>query len=137
MYQLRPLTNCPVDSYFFWGHSGQNLTKKVNGLCESKQSATNQKIKKFFVDNYSTISKEFFMGVFYSVVKNGDSFKISGSQIDHEPNYCILLLLNDKFKYLSFTESELKDKKNLFYDYNHDLTAFKLFGLIKSQIEKD
>jgi hypothetical protein len=77
------------------------------------------------------------MSVIYGVVADDDKLRISGSVIDHEPNYEILFQVGDKFKYLSFTESELTDMKSLFYDYNHNLTSYKLFGLIKNQTKKD
>ena len=130
-------TMYPVDSYFFWRRDGKDYMKKVNGQCKERQSIVNDKVTKFMLDNFSRMTDEFFMSVMYKVVANGDKFQISGSVIDHEPKYEILLQLGDKFKYLAFTENELTDKKSLFYDYNQDLTSYKLFGLIKKQIKKD
>jgi hypothetical protein len=89
------------------------------------------------VDNYSKINEEFFMSIIYDMTRNGDEIKITGSQTSHEPKYSILLLLNERHKYFSFTESELEDRKSLFYDYNQNLVAFRLFKLIESEIEED
>ncbi len=125
----------PVYSYFFWKRQGKYLLKKVNGKCEGGQSATNSKVIKFISGNFSKMADEFFMSVTYGVVEDGDEFRISGNVIVHEPNYEILLQLGDKFKYLGFTDSELTDKKSLFYDHNHNLTSYKLFRLIKKQIK--
>jgi hypothetical protein len=130
-------TMYPVDSYFFWRRLGKNYVKKVNGECERRQSITNDKVITFTLDNFSKMTDEFFMSVTYSVVEDGDKLRISGRIIDHEPNYEILLQLGDKFKHLSFTDSELTDQKSLFYDHNHNLTSYKLFGLIKTQIKRD
>jgi hypothetical protein len=130
-------TMYPVDSYFFWRRLGKNYVKKVDGECELGQSITSDKVIAFTFDNFSKMTDELFMSVTYGVVADGDKLRISGSIIDHEPNYEILLQLGDKFKYLSFTESELTDKKSLFYDHNHNLTSYKLFGLIKTQIKRD
>lgn len=130
-------TMYPVDSYFFWRRQGKDFVKKVNGKCELGQSTTNDKIIKFALNNFSKMTDDFFMSVTYGVVADGDEFRISGSVIDHEPNYDILLQIGDNFKYLSFTDSDLTDKKSLFYDYNHDLTSYKLFGLIKNQTKRE
>lgn len=127
----------PVDSYFFWSRQGKHYLKKVNGKCTQGQSITNDRVIKFTLDNFSKMTDEIFMGVIYGVVADGDKLRISGSVIDHEPNYEILIQLGDKFKYLSFTDTELTDKKSLFYDHNHNLTSYKLFGLIKTQTRKD
>ena len=130
-------TMYPVDSYFFWRRQGKDFVKKVNGKCEQGQTKTNDKVIRFALDNFSKMTNEFFMSVTYGVVADGDEFRISGNVIDHEPNYEILIQFGDKFKYLSFTDSELTDKKSLFYDYNRDLTSYKLFGLIKTQTKRE
>lgn len=130
-------TMYPVDSYFFWRRQGKDFVKKVNGKCERGQTKTNDKVIRFALDNFSKMTNEFFMSVTYGVVADGDEFRISGKLIDHEPKYEILIQLGDKFKYLSFSDSELTDKKSLFYDYNRDLTSFKLFGLIKTQTKRE
>ena len=120
-------TMYPVDSYFFWRRQGKYFVKKVENNCERGQSTTNDKVIKFTLDNFSKMTDEFFMSVTYGAVADGDKIRISGSTIDHEPNYEILLQLGDKFKYLSFTENEMTDKKSLFYDYNHNLTSYKTY----------
>lgn len=127
----------PVESYFFWRRQGKDYVRKVNGKCELAQFTTNDKVIRFTLDNFSKMAYEFFMSVTYGVVAEGDKIRISGSVVYHQPNYEILLQLGDKFKHLSFTESELTDKKSLFYDHNHNLTSYKLFGLIKTQIKRD
>lgn len=130
-------TMYPVDSYFFWRRQGEDFVKKVNGKCEQGQTKTNDKVIQFTLNNFSKMTNEFFMNVTYGVVADGDKFRISGNVIDHEPNYEILIQLGDKYKYLSFTDSELTDEKSLFYDYNRDLTSHKLFGLIKAQTKRE
>ena len=130
-------TMYPVDGYFFWRRQGKDFVKKVNGKCEQGQTKTNDKVIKFALDNFTKMTNEFFMSVTYGVVADGDEFRISGSVIDHEPNYEILIQLGDNFKYLSFTNSELTDKKSMFYDYNRDLTSHKLFRLIKTQTKRE
>jgi hypothetical protein len=127
----------PVESYFFWNRQGKDYVKKVNGECERGQSTTNDNVIRFTLDNFSKMNDEFFMSVTYGVVKDGDKLRISGSVIDHEPKYEILIQIGDKFKYFHFTDSDLTDKRSLFKDYNHNLTSYKLFGLIKNQTKKD
>src|SRR5690606_35175495 len=105
--------------------------------CEEGQTKTNDKVIQFVLNNFSKMTNEFFMSVTYGVVADGDEFRISGNVIDHEPNYEILIQLGDKYKYLRFTDSELTDKKSLFYDYNRDLTSHKLFGLIETQTKRE
>lgn len=129
-------TRDPIMSYFFIQHQGNNYFKRVNGKCETAQFKTSDRLIKFMSSNYEKIKEEFFMNVIYGVEGQGDDLHISGSLIAHEPKYEILLQLGNRFKYLRFTESELTDKKNLFYDYNRSLTSFKNFELIKSKIEK-
>jgi len=126
----------PVGSYFFWRQQGKDYLKKVNGKCGEPQLTTNDKVMRFALNNFSKMTDEFFMSVMYKVLSDGDKLIISGNVIDHEPNYEIFLQIGNKFKYLRFTDSELTDKKSLFYDYNHDLTSLKLFGLIKSQLKR-
>ena len=130
-------TMYPVDSYFFWRQQEKYFVMNVNGKCEQGQSTTNDKVIRFVLANFSKMTDEFFMGVTYGVVADGDKLRISGSVIEHEPNYEIFLLLGEQFKSLRFTENELTDKKSLFYEYNQDLTSNKFFGLIKSQLQKD
>jgi hypothetical protein len=130
-------TMYPVDSYFFWRQQRKDFVKRVKGECQAKQFATSDKVIRFALDNFSRMTDEFFMDVTYGVIADGDKFRISGSVIDHEPKYQIFIQIGDKFKYLSFADNELTDKKSLFYDYNHNLISYKLFGLIKAQTKKD
>jgi hypothetical protein len=130
-------TMYPVDSYFFWRRQGRDLLTKVNGKCELEQSIIGEEVIGFALEKFSKITDEFFMGVIYGGVTNGDGLRISGSAISHEPKYEILVQLGGKFKYLRFTESGLTDKKSLFYDDNHSLTSYGLVELLKDQVRKD
>ena len=130
-------TMYPVDSYFFWRRQENDYVKEVNGKCERGQSTTNDEVIRFVLENFSKMTDEFFMSVTYGVVADGGKFRISCNVIDHEPKYEILIQLGNKFKHLSFTENELTNKKSLFYDYNHNLASYKLFGLIQTQTKKD
>jgi hypothetical protein len=129
-------TMYPVFSYFFWRRQGKDFEKKVTGKCERGQSTTNDKVIRFVLDNFPKITTEFFMRVTYGVVADGDKMRILRRTTNHEPKHKILLQLGDQFKCLSFTESELTDKKSLFRDHNRSLTSYKLFRLIKNQIKK-
>jgi len=129
-------TMYPINSYFIWRRHGKDFLKKVDGKCELGQAKTNDKIIRFVLDNFSRMANEFFMSVVYGVVVDGDKFRISGSTVDHEPKYQIFIQIGDNFKHFGFADSQLTDKKSLFYDYNRNLTSYKLFGLIKSQTEK-
>ena len=130
-------TMYPVDSYFFWRQQGKHFVTKVNGNCQGDKVKTNEEVIGFVSNNYPKMTEDFFMDVTYGVIADGERLRISGSVIDHEPKYEILLQLGDKFKYLKFTDNELTNKKSLFYDYNHNLTSYKLFGLINTQLKKD
>jgi len=125
----------PVDSYFFWRKGGLNYVKTVSGQCEGGQLSANDKVTEFILDNFQKMTGEFFMNVIYSAVANGDNLQIKSSMVDHEPKYEIFFQLGDKFKYFRFTDNELTNKESLFYDYNHDLTSYKLFELIKTEIK--
>jgi hypothetical protein len=130
-------TTYPIQTYFFWLEKGRNFFKKIDGRCESEQSAVNGKAIEYLVDNYSTMSKEFFMGVIYSGEKIGNKLQTSESFVDHEPKYSMLFILNDQHKYLTFTEDALKNEKSLFLEYNKALTSFKFFELIEKEIKKE
>lgn len=141
-YQLK-LDTCstmyPIESYFFIRQKGKDFINSVNGQCEGGQSTTDDKVIKFGVDNFSKLLEEFFMKVTFSAILDNGKLRMSGSSIDHEPNYEILLQVGNKFKYFRFTDSELTDKRSLFYYYNQNLTCYKLFQLIRTrtQTKKD
>lgn len=127
----------PVETYFFVRRTGKDFIKTVNGKCEVVQHETDDKVIKFTLENFSKLFEDFFMSVIFSAVLDNGKLRMSGGAIDHEPNYEILLQISDKFKYFRFTDSELTNKRSLFYEHNQNLTSYKLFELIRTQIKKD
>ncbi|MBS1556379.1 MAG: hypothetical protein JSU09_15775 [Bacteroidetes bacterium] len=139
-YQLKRdtcSTMYPVETYFFVRRTGKDFIKTVNGKCEVVQQETDDKVIKFTLENFSKLFEDFFMKVTFSAVLDNGKLRMSGGAIDHEPNYEILLQVSDKFKYFRFTDSELTNKSSLFYEHNQNLTSYKLFELIRTQIKKD
>jgi len=127
----------PVYSYFFWVSQGRYWFTKVIGQCESDKSTANGKVLQFTLANYLAIKEEFFMGAIMGATYVNESktkLRITESSVDHEVKYSILILLNNQYKYIVFTQNALESEKSLFVDYNKKLTSFKLFKLIESEI---
>ena len=61
--------------------------------------------------------------------------KLSQSWVDHEGKYSLLVIVNDQYNYMEFTDNGLSDKRSLFLDYNKALTSFELFELIKNEVK--
>jgi hypothetical protein len=125
-----------VNSYFFWQKHGRYHLKKVHGQCEMEPSQIDGEVIHFFVKNYSKINDEFFMEAIHNVVKDGGRFRATSHTVSHEPKYSILLVLKENYKFLNFTENDLIDKESIFFDYNQQLTSFKLFTLINNRTAK-
>ena len=54
----------------------------------------------------------------------------------HEPKYSLYYDINTSYNSLTFGESELEDKKSIFYNYNLELAAIHWWTLISKQIKQ-
>lgn len=126
-----------INSYFFWKEKGKYLYLDTDGLCKSLIRNADGKVIDFAVSNYWKIDSEFFMDAVTGAERKGKDIRVKINLVDHEPKYSMLIVVGERSNYLTFTEKALTDKSSLFVGYNKGLISFRLFELIKTQIESD
>ena len=127
-----------TSAYLIWKKQGKVTIEKFKGQCYSLIAHDkSQDIFTFYDTYHSQLNEESFMPIIYSGQtndKNGITY--TGSMSFHEPKYSLYYDINTNYNSLTFGESELEDKKSLFYNYNLDLAAVHWWTLITKQVKQ-
>ena len=127
-----------TSAYLIWKRQGKVTIEKFTGQCYSVlDNDKSQGIFTFYDTHHSQLNEEIFMPIIYNGQtndKNGITYTASMSF--HEPKYSLYYDINTSYNLLTFGESELEDKKSLFYNYNLDLAAFHWWTLITKQVKQ-
>ena len=127
-----------TSAYLIWKKQGKVTIEKLKGQCYSLiNNDKSQDIFTFYETHHSQLNEEIIMPIIYSGQtndKNGITYTVSMSF--HEPKYLIYYDINTSYNLLTFGESELEDKKSLFYNYNLDLAAFHWWTLITKLVKQ-
>jgi hypothetical protein len=127
-----------TSAYLIWKRQGKVLIEKFKGKCYSVfDNDKSQDIFTFYDTHHSQLNEEIIMPIIYSGQtsdKNGITYTTSMSF--HEPKYSLYYDINTSYNSLTFGESELEDKKSLFYNYNLNLAVFHWWTLITKQVKQ-
>jgi len=127
-----------TSAYLIWKRQGKVTIEKFKGECHSIiGNNKSEDIFAFYGTHHSQLKDEMFMPIIYSgEINNCNEITYMTSMSFHEPKYSLRYDVNSNYNSFSFGESELTDKKNLFYNYNLDLAAYHLWTLISEQVSK-
>ena len=128
-------TRYPEYIYIFWKSDNKLNLKIITGNCE-KDTLLNCSTSAFdyFIINKKEISTEYIMPVIFAAYRvRPNVIKYSESIIDHEPYCSLIFKMGEMFKRIEFSESDLQNKRSLFYKYNLSLKSFHLWSLLEAQ----
>lgn len=124
----------PIYTYIIWKIFGETKIQKIEGNCNFNVAQLNStEMFDFYETNHMRLKGEFFMPVILGGQKDKKKQTVSYSftSIDHEPSYCIFYSIDANHRTLKFSESEIQDKKSLFYEHNQKLVAIEWWKIIK------
>ena len=127
-----------TSAYLIWKRQGKVTIEKFKGECYSIiNNDTLQEIFAFYDTHHSKLQDEMFMPIIYNGQTNeSNGITYTTSMSFHEPKYTLYYDINSIYNSLTFGESELGDKKNIFYNYNLDLAAYHWWTLITREAKK-
>jgi hypothetical protein len=127
----------PIDVYVFWKQGIDYFEKQIKYGCilETQKSMSSNSLE-YYIKNQLDFNDDIFMPVIYSAVLKEDSIMTySSGSVDHEPKYSLYLKCGENFTQKIFTEYEITNKENMFYEYNLNLKTYYLYKIIESQIQ--
>jgi len=127
-----------TSAYLLWKSHGTVTIEKFKGACEfiidNKKAAD---IFSFYDTNYTQLKDEIFMPVIFSgQISDSNKITYQVSLVFHEAKYSLYYDIGASYNSFTFGQSELADKKSMFYNYNLDLAAYHWWKLISEQVTK-
>ena len=128
----------PIDIYLFWKQSDMFYEKIILNGCDIETVTSDSSlIVSYCINNLEYIKKEKIMPVIYSAVMSVDSTMVySSGSVSHEPKYSIYIKSGEDYTQKLFTENDITNQENIFYDYNLNQKTFKLFKLIDAKTKE-
>jgi hypothetical protein len=127
-----------TSAYLIWKRQGKVTIEKFKGRCYSiLDNDKSQAIFTFYDRHHSQLKDEFFMDIIYNGQTNDNNGITYTTSISfHEPKYSLYYDINSSYNSFTFGESELEDKKNIFYNYNLELAAYHWWTIITKQVKQ-
>jgi hypothetical protein len=125
----------PSNNYLFWISGNKTFYKILTGRCEfENRESSRLTFFNYYLKNSKEINSENILPVIFGreiSLKNEVVFSVSDT--DHEPKYKIYIQTGNNFRFFRFSESDLTNKKSLFYYDNVNSKLYKFVFLFKKE----
>jgi hypothetical protein len=127
--------NYPVKTFIFWQYKGNYFFKLIRNICDfnPQQSDSISIFFDFYKNNLKQISTEYIMPViFKGEIDCTGNFTYEYSESFHQPEFFLFCQIGKDFKFLKFTQDDLTNKENIFYEYNINSKSYLWFNKINT-----